>query len=75
MNGNTNQLKGIGTVQVVGTINLEVSLHPRVKARQLFQVVDQLDIILIRRKFLMKFGSLGINWKEMAVDIAGNKIP
>ena len=68
--GEGRKLSGLGSADVVGTVILEVSLHPKVKKRQLFNVVQDLGgTILLGRKFLAKFEKLEVNWKQMTLKI------
>ena len=63
-------LKGVGSSRVIGTVILEVTLHAKIKKRQLFNVVDDLGgTVLLGRSFLRKFDKLEINWKEITLKI------
>ena len=69
-NGEGKKLNGVGSVHVVGTVTLEVSLHPQVKKKQLFNVVHDLGgTILLGRTFLKKFEKLEVNWKKLSLKI------
>ena len=62
------QLNGLGNARVIGTIKLDVFLHSHLKQSQVFKVVEDIGgIILLGRKFLSKFKSLQINWREMTL--------
>ena len=63
-------LKGVGSTRVIGTVTLEVTLHPRIKKRQLFNIVEDLGgTVLLGRSFLRKFEKFEVNWKEMSLKI------
>ncbi len=65
-----NQLHGLGDARVLGTVKLDVRLHPRLKRNQIFKVVEDIGgTILLGRKFLSKFETLQINWKELTLKI------
>ena len=68
-------LKGIGASKVIGTISLNVNLHPDINGTQVFKIVDNLDgMILLGRSFLKKFNSLEVDWSEMTLKINGKLI-
>ena len=72
---NSKILHGLGTTKVIGTIDLEVSLHQDVKSTQNFQIVEGLgDVTLLGRTFLSKFASLEVHWKKMIIRINGRMI-
>ena len=61
---------------MIGTTEIDVTLHPQVKAnKQRFVVVPKLDVILIGRDLLKKFNSLEVSWKCMELKIDGYVIP
>ena len=69
------QLYGLGDAKILGNIHLEITLDPKIKCKQEFSVVDNIGgIILLGRKFLTKFNSLEVNWKEMILKIEGVQV-
>ena len=65
-----NQLSGLGNAKIIGTVKLEVILNPHLKQTQVFKVIEDIGgTILIGRRFLSKFKTLQINWKEMTLKI------
>ena len=57
----------MGTALTVGIIELDVELHPGLRKKKDFKVVNDLNgVILIGRTFLKTFDTLEIDWKETA---------
>ena len=68
-------LKGVGASKVIGTVSLNVNLHPDVNGTQVFKIVENLDgMILLGRSFLKKFNSLEVDWSKMTLKINGKLI-
>ena len=68
-------LKGVGASKVIGTVSLNVNLHPDINGTQVFKIVENLDgMILLGRSFLKKFNSLEVDWSKMMLKINGKLI-